>query len=106
MKLYKHLEELNLDLEQVNPSAMLLKGENGACSGLCFYNSLKYEIIGCHDDQEGFYVIEGNGTAMIDDTEIEVKPDMAILLPANVKHSFKRNPDSVPLKVFWFHSAI
>ncbi|MEN6316136.1 MAG: cupin domain-containing protein [Clostridiaceae bacterium] len=106
MKLYTYLDRLNMDKTKVNPSAKFLDGLNGSCSGICFYNSLKYEVPGCHDDQEGFYVIEGSGTVLMGDTEAEVRPDMAILLPPRTKHSFKRNPDSVPIKVFWFHAAI
>lgn len=78
----------------------------GCCAGISFYPGLEYGKAGVHADQEGFYVIEGEGYAKFEDQEFPVYPGVSMIAPAGVHHSIKRNPDSVPVKVFWFHSAI
>lgn len=43
---------------------------------------------------ELFYVIEGQGTFIIDDKEIPVNKSSLILVPARVKHGISANKDS------------
>ena len=48
----------------------------------------------------------GHGKALFDDLEFDVYPGLTMIAPAGTKHAIKRNPDSTPVKVFWFHSAV
>jgi len=56
-----------------------------------------------HDDNEGFYVIEGSGKAMIGDEEFELAQHTVLLVPAGVAHSVKKDPGSVDVKIFLYH---
>ena len=61
---------------------------------------------GVHADQEGFLILEGRGKALFGDQEFDVYPGLTMIAPAGTTHSIKRDADSVPVKVFWFHSAV
>jgi len=78
----------------------LLDEENGCAAG-CFTGvSMK------HEDQEGFYVVEGTGWARVGDQEFRIEPDGSFMVPAQTAHTLKKDPDSEPLKVFWFHAPV
>ncbi len=47
---------------------------NGFCIGIAFYDQEVYGPPGVHDDQEGFYVLAGQGTAKVGDEEFESAP--------------------------------
>ncbi|MBR1470256.1 MAG: cupin domain-containing protein [Lachnospiraceae bacterium] len=79
---------------------------NGCKAGYTFYADTEYHKGGVHEDQEGFLVLEGTGMAKFDDEEFAVYPGMMMVAPAGVRHTIRRDPDSVPVKVFWFHSAV
>lgn len=79
---------------------------SGCRAGVTFYRDTEYNKGGVHDDQEGFYVLEGYGKALFGEEEFDVYPGVSMIAPAGVRHSIKRNNDSSPVKVFWFHSAI
>lgn len=88
----------------------LLTEENGCvagcCSGITIYDETQYGKGGVHEDQEGFFVLEGDGYALIGEEEFEVHPGTSFLAPAGVRHCIRRNEDSCPVKVLYFHSAI
>lgn len=63
-------------------------------------------MAGAHDDQEGFFVLEGRGRAMVGDDEIVLEPGVCFVVPAGVKHCMKCEQDSGFCKVFWFHAAV
>lgn len=80
---------------------------NGCASGTTVYADYEFsDRPGCHDDQEGFYVLEGEGYAKLDDMEFPIKAGDSFVALAGVKHTIKTKPGSVPVKVFWFHSAV
>jgi len=79
---------------------------NGCCCGVSIYTSREYGESAAHDDQEGFYVLEGKGFALIDGEELELEPGMSFMVPAHVEHVMKAAPDSECCKVFWFHAAV
>ena len=106
MEPYVYFDASSINLSDPHPSKKLLDGSKGCCSGVTFCPGTEYGKPGVHDDQEGFFVVEGTGFLNLDGKEIPVKPDTAILLPPGAAHTFKRNPDSVPLKIFWFHAAV
>ena len=101
----RSVSELKLDLSQANPSKLLVQGTNGACIGICLYNETEFLTFGVHDDQEGFVIAEGEGSVFLDGEILPVQSDFSLILQPGVRHSFRRNPNSVPLKVFWFHAA-
>ena len=104
----------------------------GCTSGTTVYAGYEFSAHpGVHEDQEGFYVLEGEGYARLvfisldadgvyyctADEEGIVKPnrvevinvtgagDSFIALPG-VPHTIKTKPGCQPVKVFWFHSAV
>ena len=77
----------------------------GCCTGISIYTNTEYINPGVHEDQEGFLVLEGSGWAMIGSEEFKIEPEVSFLAPAGKKHSVRRDPDSVLVKVFWFHAA-
>ena len=79
---------------------------NGYRIGIAYYGSDEYGAPGVHDDQEGFYVLEGTGTAKIGDAEFKIRPGTGFIAHAGVPHTMKRDPDSSAIKVLWSHGAI
>lgn len=88
------------------PDVDLLFGSNGALAGMMYCDATEYGPYGEHDDQEGFLVLEGTGTFYADGKEYRVSADTALLIPAHVIHCFKKDPDSVDMKIFYFHAAV
>ncbi len=89
----------------------LLLGEeqgcvNGCCCGVSIYTSKEYGEAAAHDDQEGFYVLEGKGFALINGEELALEQGMSFMVPAHIKHVMKAAADSEACKVFWFHAAV
>lgn len=78
----------------------------GCCAGMTVYNNTEYTKGGVHQDQEGFFVLEGCGMASFGEEEFAVYPGLCMVAPAGVRHRIKRNEDSEAVKVFWFHSAV
>ena len=91
-------------------SYFLLDEKNGCVAGcktgVSVYSLAEYNNPGVHDDQEGFFVVEGSGWAKVGDKEFPIEPDSSFIVPAHYEHSLKKDTDSGPLKVFWFHAAV
>ena len=79
---------------------------NGCRCGISFYNWTEYKKGSAHEDQEGFFVLEGKGYAMIGGEEMVMEPGMAFMVPAGVEHAMKCDPAYEYCKVLWFHGAI
>lgn len=80
---------------------------NGCCSGTTIYADYEFsDHPGCHKDQEGFYVLEGEGYAKLGDLEFPIKAGDSFVALAGVPHTVKTKQGCQPVKVFWFHSAI
>lgn len=95
-----------LSLETAHPSMKLLDAANGCCAGVTYCPSDEFGTPASHEDQEGFFFVEGHGFGLIDGQEVPVGPNSVMILPAGVSHTFRRASDSVPLKFYWFHAAI
>ena len=71
---------------------LLIGRDNGAtrgfCMGVSYYASTEYGPPGVHEDQEGFYVLEGRGTAKVGDEEFDLVPDRLVVVPPGVLHNF------------------
>ncbi len=91
-------------------SCYVLTVENGGVAGckagFTFYEETEYGKGGVHEDQEGFLILEGKGKAKFGNQEFDVYPGLTMIAPAGTSHSIKRDVDSWPVKVFWFHSAV
>jgi mannose-6-phosphate isomerase-like protein (cupin superfamily) len=55
-----------------------------------------------HDDNEGFYVISGQGSMLIGESESDISAGTAILVPAGVSHAIRCTGDE-PLHIFIYH---
>lgn len=111
MKPYVTSEEVMQAQGDNHGSYKLLTEENGCvagcCSGISFYASDKFsERPGRHADQEGFYVLEGEGYAKLDDLVFPIKKGDSFIAAAGVAHTIRRNESSEGVKVFWFHSSL
>ena len=89
----------------------LLLGEyegcvNGCCLGVSVYTDTEYGKSASHEDQEGFFVLEGNGKALINGEEIELEPGMSFIVPAGVEHVMKAAEKGKVCKILWFHAAV
>jgi mannose-6-phosphate isomerase-like protein (cupin superfamily) len=105
MKIHVHESE-------IGPQAggLLIGKDHGATSGFCmgvsYYPLTEFGKPGIHDDQEGFYVLEGTGTAKVGDQEFAVRPGSAFIANKGVPHTMKRDAASKPIKVLWCHGAV
>ena len=79
---------------------------NGFCMGVSYYEDAEYREPGVHEDQEGFYVLEGQGTARVGNEEFPVAPGTAFIAARGVPHTMKRDEESGPIKVLWAHGAV
>ena len=79
---------------------------NGCCTGISIFSKTDYATPNTHEDQEGFFVIAGEGVAQVGDDEFPIGPMTSFIVPAGVSHTIKKNSTSAPVKVFWFHAAI
>lgn len=77
---------------------------NGCKTGISIYDNTEYKKGGVHEDQEGFYVLEGFGKALFGEEEHDIYPGMTMIAPAGVKHQLKRDEKSGAIKVFYFHA--
>ena len=81
--------------------------KNGCCSGISLYTNTEFNPnAGAHNDQEGFFVLEGEGEVMLGEQIFNVKQGDSFVALAGVKHTLRTYDENIPLKVFWFHSAI
>jgi hypothetical protein len=78
----------------------------GCCTGISIYPETEYSVTSCHDDQEGFLILEGFGLAKVGEAEFAIEPELSFIVPAGIHHYIKRDPASKPVKVFWFHSTL
>lgn len=110
MRYYESSKTKKLNTGMSHGSYSLLDANNGCvngcCTGISIYGLTEYSTPGIHDDQEGFCVLEGMGYAKVGDQEFRLEPETSFIAPAGVPHTIKRDQDSKPVKVFWFHSAV
>jgi mannose-6-phosphate isomerase-like protein (cupin superfamily) len=88
----------------------LITTDNGAVNkfllGITEYIAEEYQTTGIHEIQEGFYVVEGEGTAKIGEEEFPIRPGSSFIAAKGVPHSIKKSPGSVPVKLVWVHGAV
>ena len=110
MTVHVHESERSRQPGPGHESQLLIGEEQGAshgfCMGVSYYMEEGYGAAGVHDDQEGFYVLEGTGTAKVGDIEFAIRPGSSFIAAVGVAHSIKRDPGSQAIKVLWSHGAV
>lgn len=108
MKVFVSLQEMKEKMGKNASSYPLLTGEHGCVagckSGVTVCVNKEYGNPGIHDDQEGFYVISGQGYAKVGLEEFKLYPGVSFLAAVGVPHAMKCDKDCDLLEVFWFHS--
>ena len=108
-KLYSDLHEI-IEREGEKISYVLLDGENGCVAGcrcgVTVCRATEFGKGGTHEDQEGFFVLSGQGAARVGEEEFEIHEGMAFIVPAKVNHTLHSASSKTPLMVLWFHSAV
>jgi len=88
----------------------LLNEDNGCLAGcrtgLLLYTQEEYKQSGVHEDQEGFFVLEGVGTAVVGENEFSISPGSCFIVPPGLYHSIKRDGTCDYIKLFFFHAAV
>lgn len=88
----------------------LLSEENGCragCrTGLLRYTQEEYRQGGVHEDQEGFFVLEGRGKALVGENELTLSPGACFIVPPGFYHSIRRDPGCDHITLFFFHAAV
>ena len=107
--IYTHEETLEVD-GRGHRAGLLIGDAQGAecgfCMGISYYDGEEYLAPGVHDDQEGFYVLEGTGTADVGGTEFRIRKGSSFLAGKGVPHRIRRDHTSGPIKVLWTHGAV
>jgi len=78
----------------------------GCRTGLLMYTQEEYRQGGIHEDQEGFFVVEGTGEALVGENNIMLRPGVCFIVPPGFYHSIKRDSSCKYVKLFFFHAAI
>ena len=107
MNVHVHEENFTLSGSSRQEGAELIGAANGATNGFCLgielYYAEEFGEPGIHDDQEGFYILEGTGKAKIGDQVFDIRPGSALIAPRGVPHCIIKDPGSGPLKAVWCH---
>ncbi len=110
MTIKSHEDNISYTETGTSRSGVLIDNSHGAqnafCMGISYYDAEEYGEPGIHDDQEGFYVLEGIGTAQVGMEEFEICPGTSFIAHAGVPHSIKKDSESKSVKVIWCHGAI
>lgn len=110
MDCYRHLREVEVIMRDGVKNYQLLTASNGCvngcCAGISIFSNTEYAMANTHEDQEGFFVISGDGWAKVGETEFPIEPMTSFIVPAGVSHTVKRNAESTPVTLFWFHAAV
>lgn len=78
---------------------------NGCQTGLLWYRQTEFIQGGVHEDQEGFFVLEGHGRALVGDSEFAISEGSNFIAPAGERHYICRDEDCPYIKLFFFHAA-
>lgn len=102
--------KIHTNERDIGAGGLLIGKDQGATSGFCMgishYAATDYGKPGIHEDQEGFYILEGRGTAKVGNEEFPVQPGTAFIANKGVPHTMKRDAGSGPIKVLWCHGAV
>lgn len=110
MKYYVYLKDVD-EVRRPDYISQYLVNEKNGCvagckTGISKHIKTEYPDVHSHEDQEGFFVLGGTGWAKVGDQEFVLEPNTSFIVPAGAEHTIKKDKESEPLKVFWFHAAI
>ena len=100
MKPYVTMEEVISTQGADSRTHRFLTAENGCTNG-CASGTTIY----ASNEFSGFYVLEGEGYAKLDDLVFPIKAGDSFVALAGVAHTIRTKEGCQPVKVFWFHSA-
>ena len=110
MAVYRHEKDLDFPTTTGHKGSTIIDESNGAVNGffmgIAYYDLTEYGKPGIHEDQEGFYILEGTGTAKVGEEEFAIEPGTAFIAAKGVPHTVKRGSGSTPIKVFWSHGPV
>lgn len=110
MKYYVNLKDVKEGRTEPYISYYLVNEKNGCVAGcrtgISIHCKTEYTKQEVHEDQEGFFVLDGTGWAKVGNSEFRIEPEISLIVPAGTEHCFKKERDSKPIKVFWFHASI
>ncbi|MCD8140954.1 MAG: cupin domain-containing protein [Planctomycetaceae bacterium] len=107
VRYYRTFDETSLQDRPGHASCVMLDASNG-CTGECLagisiYHDESFPEAQTHPFQEGFYVIEGRGEAMVGSERFPIAAGTSFLVPAGTAHALCSRGGAA-VKVFWFHS--
>jgi glyoxylate utilization-related uncharacterized protein len=110
MKNYVNLDDV-LPIEYDQYTYLPLLDEKNGCkagcrTGILRYKQMVYNQGGIHDDQEIFFVLKGEGSALIDTEEITLSPGVCFVVPPGKYHSIKKNFTCDFIELYFFHAAV
>ena len=104
MTYYNLFDPEKLKYSAGHASCSMLGAEQGAVgdceAGISIYDQPEFPTPLSHTFQEGFYVIAGEGMAMVGEEVFPIRQGMCFLVPRNTPHTLC-SQESVT--VFWFH---
>ncbi len=103
-------KDINYIINDTHNGGTLIDSLNGAKNGFSMgiseYFATEFGEVGVHEDQEGFYVISGSGSAKIGNKIFDIEAGDSFVVQAGVNHVLKKDKTSNNLKVLWSHGAI
>ena len=109
MAVYQHEDDIPKQSGPGQVSANILGAAHGCVKGFCMgvavYDTTEYATPGVHDDQEGFFVVSGEGMARVGDDEFAVRPGLYFVAAKGVPHAIKTTGNE-PVKVIYAHGAV
>lgn len=110
MLYYKNESDAQHQQFEHHDYAELLNQDNGCVAscrtGLLYYRQTSFIQGGVHEDQEGFYVLEGSGRARVGEQEFPISPGSCFIAPAGKEHYICRDETCDYVKLFFFHAAV
>lgn len=105
MKRYSKFDRNRLIKSVGHSSCHMLDAEQGCvgdcAAGISVYSASDFCEPQVHPYQEGFYVIEGSGEALVGEERFPIEAGMSFLVPRKTRHSIRACADEV--RLFWFH---
>ncbi len=104
----KYVKNLNEEPEAVKTGAIrhhIFTAEDtpipGCSSMHIVWTRTEYKSFDSHEDNEGFYVVRGNGRFWLEGTEYDISAGTAMYAPAGMRHAVRSAGGE--LEVFIYH---
>ena len=109
-RIYTYVEDVDKSLFDDRWSADLinekLSGTTAGFSvGIAEFSCKEFGKPGIHTDQEGIYILSGQGEYMLGDKIFPISPGCAIYVPPHTKHAVRCTAGE-PVKLLYTHGAV